>query len=96
MQNVLKSNVARFITHVQTCFQVNKGCRKLREYWLLIGLNDVGLRHLLQNKFGKDRKKKAKHVQILLSKVELLSLSATTFRNFQQPDLVQDRFERGR
>ena len=32
MQNVLKINVERFITHVQTCFAVNKGCRKLREY----------------------------------------------------------------
>ena len=52
------------------------------------------LRHLLQNKSGKDRKK-AKHVQILLPKVELLLLSATTFRNLQQPDLLQDRFERG-
>ena len=49
---------------------------------------------LRQNKFGKDRKK-AKHVQILLPKVETLSLSVTTLGNLQQPDLLQDRFERG-
>jgi len=40
------------------------------------------LRHLLHNKFAKDRKK-VQHVQILLPKVELLSLSATTLGNLQ-------------
>ena len=36
LQNELKSDVARFTTHIQTYLEKNEGCSKLREYWLLI------------------------------------------------------------
>ena len=38
---------------------------------------------------------KLQRVQILLQQVELCLRSETTFRNLQQSDLLQDRFERG-
>ena len=38
---------------------------------------------------------KRQRVQILLQKVQLCLRSETTFRNLQQSDLLQDRFERG-
>ena len=36
LRNVLKSDVTRFTTHVQTCLATNKGCCKWHEYRLLI------------------------------------------------------------
>ena len=36
LQNELKSDVARFTTHVQTCLATNKGFWKLHQYWPLI------------------------------------------------------------
>ena len=48
---------------------------------------------MLQNKFALGSKTRNTRVKSMLQKVELLS--TTTFRNLQQPDLMQDRIERG-
>ena len=48
---------------------------------------------MLQNKFALGCKTHNTCVKSMLQKVELLS--TTTFRNLQQPDLLQDRIESG-
>ena len=95
VKTVCSLRTVRFTTHIQT-FHDKRGC-KLREYWLL----DVIIRlsrlirafcHLLQNKFALGKRNMYKF--FLQEKYHSL-LFATTFRNLEQPDLLQERFEPG-
>ena len=53
----------------------------------------AGVSHLLQNKFALGCKTRNTRVKSMLQKVELFS--TTTFRNLQQPDLMQEWIESG-
>ena len=83
-----------FIIHVQTCSaSCNKsGCCKLREYWLLIGWNKAEVtpytgvaKQVCHGPF------KRASCTNFGAKCRATLLAATTFKNLQQPDLLQDR-----
>ena len=104
LQNELNSDVARFTTHVQTSPSKEKiytaSCVNT-DIWLDKNYAGVrvrikltaGVSHLLQNKFALGCKTRNTRVKSMLQKVELFS--TTTFRNLQQPDLMQEWIESG-
>ena len=97
LQNVLKSYVMRFTTHIQTCLATSKGCCKLCEYWLLMdkitkeSCHVKELHHLLQNKFALGQGKTCNIYRFCCKKWNYSLLSAKTFSNLQQPDLLPGR-----
>ena len=100
---MLKSNVACFTTHVQTCL-VTKLIRLLQVAWILIsdwiklrGSHAIHGSYVTCSKTSLPWAGKTRNMYRFCRKKKNYSLlSATNLCNLQQADLLQDRFECGR